>query len=46
MLNLLFAYPINLINTNVGPTTHPYYMKFGRSTSQPDFDFIFIFLFI
>ena len=25
MLNLLFAYPINLINTNVGPITHPYY---------------------
>ena len=43
MLNLLFAYPINLINTNVGPTIHPFYMKFGRSTSQPDFDFIFIF---
>ena len=28
MLNLLFAYPIYLINTNVGPTTHPYYTKF------------------
>ena len=27
MLNLLFAYPIYLINTNVGPTTHPYYTK-------------------
>ena len=29
MLNLLFAYPIYLINTNVGPTTHPYYTKFN-----------------
>ena len=25
----VFAYPIHLINTNVGPTTHPYYTKFG-----------------
>ena len=28
MLNLLFAYPIYLIDTNVGPTTHTYYTKF------------------
>ena len=28
MLNLLFAYPIYLIETNVGPTTHTYYTKF------------------
>ena len=28
MLNLLFAYTIFLINTNVGPTTHPYYTKY------------------
>ena len=27
ILNLLFAYPIYFINTNVGPTTHPYYTK-------------------
>ena len=27
MLNLLFPYPIYLINTNLGPTTHPYYTK-------------------
>ena len=30
MLNLLFAYSINLINTNVGPITHPYYTKFDE----------------
>ena len=28
MLNLLFAYPIYLINTNVDPITHPYYANF------------------
>ena len=27
MLNLLFAYPIYLIDTNVGPNTHTYYTK-------------------
>ena len=34
MLNLLFAYmyPIFLINTNVGPTTHPYYTKYKENT--------------
>ena len=40
ILNLLFAYPIYLINTNVGPTTHPYYTKIdggarpGRSSKD------------
>ena len=29
MINILFANPISLINTNVGPITHPYYTKFG-----------------
>ena len=28
MLNILFAIPISLINTNIPPTTHPYYTKF------------------
>ena len=27
MLNILFANPISLIKTNVGPITHPYYTK-------------------
>ena len=35
MLNLLFAYPIFLINTNVGPTTHPYYTKYEIRKSNP-----------
>ena len=31
MLNLLFASPIYLINTNVGPISYPYYTKFKNS---------------
>ena len=38
MLNLLFAYPIYLINTNVGPTTHPYYTKFDGFSFLGDFE--------
>ena len=34
MLNLLFAYPIYLINTNVGPTTHRYYTKYEHNAHK------------
>ena len=48
MLNLLFAYPIYLINTNVSPTTNPYYTKFEgypiHTTTVTTFHCAFLFI--